>query len=123
MGLTSWKQAPEGKILKSDVAIAKNYLNEAHIKELNQIVSAYLDLAENQAKRQMITRMKDWAEFLQSFLALSKYPILKDKGRVSALEAKLKSEQEFEEYRVIQDNNYISDFDKEIKRITEKKNV
>ena len=123
MGLTSWKQAPEGKILKSDVAIAKNYLNEAHIKELNQIVSAYLDLAENQAKRQMITRMKDWAEFLQSFLALSKYPILKDKGRVSALEAKLKSEQVFEEYRVIQDNNYISDFDKEIKRITEKKNV
>ena len=123
MGLTSWKQAPEGKILKSDVAIAKNYLNEAHIKELNQIVSAYLDLAENQAKRQMVTRMKDWAEFLQSFLALSKYPILKDKGRVSALEAKLKSEQEFEEYRVIQDNNYISDFDKEIKRITEKKNV
>ena len=71
----------------------------------------------------MITRMKDWAEFLQSFLALSKYPILKDKGRVSALEAKLKSEQVFEEYRVIQDNNYISDFDKEIKHITEKKNV
>ena len=69
----------------------------------------------------MVTRMKDWAEFLQSFLVLSKYPILKDKGRVSALEAKLKSEQEFEEYRVIQDNNYISDFDKEIKRITEKK--
>jgi len=123
MGLTSWKQAPDGKILKSDVAIAKNYLNEAHIKELNQIVSAYLDLAENQAKRQMVTRMKDWAEFLQSFLVLSKYPILKDKGRVSALEAKLKSEQEFEEYRVIQDNNYISDFDKEIKHITEKKNV
>ncbi|MDO8873987.1 MAG: virulence RhuM family protein [Methanoregula sp.] len=123
MGLTSWKQAPEGKILKSDVAIAKNYLNEAHIKELNQIVSAYLDLAENQAKRQIVTRMKDWAQFLQSFLALSKYPILKDKGKVSALEAKLKSEQVFEEYRVIQDNNYISDFDKEIKRITEKKNV
>jgi len=72
MGLTSWKQAPEGKILKSDVAIAKNYLNEAHIKELNQIVSAYLDLAENQAKRQMVTRMKDWAQFLQSFLALLK---------------------------------------------------
>jgi len=123
MGLTSWKQAPEGKILKSDVAIAKNYLNEAHIKELNQIVSAYLDLAENQAKRQMITWMKDWAQFLQSFLALSKYPILKDKGRVSALEAKLKSEQVFEEYRVIQDKNYISDFDKEIRQITEKKNV
>ena len=118
MGLTSWKQAPEGKILKSDVSIAKNYLNKAHIDELNRIVSAYLDLAENQARRQIITRMKDWAQFLHSFLELSKYPILKDKGRISALEAKLKAEQEFEEYRVIQDNNYISDFDKEIKRIT-----
>lgn len=123
MGLTNWKQAPEGKIMKSDVAVAKNYLNESHIKELNQIVSAYLDLAENQAKRQIVTRMKDWAQFLHSFLALAKYPILKDKGRVSALEAKLKSEQVFEEYRVTQDKNYISDFDKEIKRITGKKDV
>jgi hypothetical protein len=118
MGLTSWKQAPDGKILKSDVSVAKNYLNKAHIDELNRIVSAYLDLAENQAKRQIITRMEDWAKFLHSFLELSKYPILKDKGRIPALEAKLKAEQEFEEYRVIQDNNYISDFDKEIKRIT-----
>jgi hypothetical protein len=120
MGLTSWKQAPEGKIMKSDVSVAKNYLNKAHIDELNRIVSAYLDLAENQAKRQIVTRMEDWAKFLHSFLELSKYPILKDKGRVSALEAKLKAEQEFEEYRVIQDKNYISDFDKEIKRITGK---
>jgi hypothetical protein len=118
MGLTSWKQAPEGKILKTDVSVAKNYLNKAHIDELNSIVSAYLDLAENQAKRQIVTRMEDWARFLHSFLELSKYPILKDKGRVSALEAKLKAEKEFEEYRVIQDDNYISDFDKEIKRIT-----
>jgi hypothetical protein len=118
MGLTSWKQAPEGKILKSDVSIAKNYLNKAHIDELNRIVSAYLDLAENQARRQIITRMKDWAQFLHSFLELSKYPILMDKGKVTALEAKLKAEKEYEEYRVIQDKNYISDFDKEIKRIT-----
>lgn len=121
MGLTSWKQAPEGKIMKSDVSVAKNYLNKAHIDELNRIVSAYLDLAENQAKRQIVTRMEDWAKFLHSFLELSKYPILKDKGRVTALEAKLKAEQEFEEYRVVQDKNYISDFDKEIKRITGKK--
>jgi hypothetical protein len=120
MGLTSWKYAPDGKILKSDVSVAKNYLNKAHIDELNRIVSAYLDLAENQAKRQIVTGMKDWAEFLNDFLKLSKYPILKDKGRVSALEAKLKAEQEFEEYRIIQDKNYISDFDKEIKRITGK---
>lgn len=95
MGLTSWKQAPEGKILKSDVAIAKNYLNNAHIDELNRIVSAYLDLAENQAKRQLITRMEEWAQFLNDFLELSKYPILQDKGRVSALEAKLKAEKRF----------------------------
>jgi hypothetical protein len=117
MGLTSWKQAPEGKILKSDVSIAKNYLNKAHIDELNRIVSAYLDLAENQAKRQIITKMEDWAKFLNSFLELSKYPILEDKGRVTALEAKLKAELEFEEYRVVQDKNYISDFDKEVKRV------
>ncbi|MFH1970518.1 MAG: virulence RhuM family protein [Verrucomicrobiota bacterium] len=120
MGLTSWKQAPEGKILKSDVAIAKNYLNEAHIKELNQIVSAYLDLAENRANRRIVTKMKEWARFLHSFLELSSYPILKDKGRVSALKAKLKAEREFEQFRVIQDKNFISDFDKEIKRITGK---
>jgi len=121
MGLTNWKQAPDGKILKSDVSTAKNYLNEAHIKELNQIVSAYLDLAENRAQRQIIMKMQDWSQFLHGFLELSEYPILKDKGRVSALEAKLKAEQEYEEYRVIQDKNYISDFDKEIKRITGKK--
>jgi hypothetical protein len=117
MGLTNWKQAPDGKILKSDVSTAKNYLNEAHIKELNQIVSAYLDLAENRAQRQILMKMEDWSQFLHGFLELSEYPILKDKGRVSALEAKLKAEQEYEEYRVIQDKNYISDFDKEIKRI------
>ena len=121
MGLTGWKQAPDGKILKSDVAIAKNYLNEAHIKELNRIVSAYLDLAENRAQRQIIMKMQDWAQFLHSFLELSNYPILQDKGKVSALEAKLKAEQEYEEYRVIQDENYISDFDKEVWRIKEGK--
>jgi hypothetical protein len=123
MGLTSWKQAPDGKITKTDVAVAKNYLNKAHIDELNRIVSAYLDLAENQAKRQIVTRMEDWAKFLHSFLELSKYPILKDKGRISALEAKLKAEHEFEKYRVIQDEYYISDFDKEIKRITRNKDI
>ena len=121
MGLTNWKHAPDGKIMKSDVSIAKNYLNMEHIKQLNRIVSAYLDLAENRAQRQIITKMEDWVRLLHSFLELSEYPILKDKGRVSALEAKLKSEQEFEKYRVIQDKNYISDFDREVKRITGKK--
>ena len=71
MGLTTWKHAPDGKILKSDVSVAKNYLNKAHIEELNRIVSAYLDLAETQAKRQIITRMEDWAKFLNDFLELS----------------------------------------------------
>lgn len=86
MGLTNCKQAPEGKILKSDVSVAKNYLNKAHIDELNRIISAYLDLAENRAKRQLITKMDDWVKFLHNFLELSNYPILKDKGKVSMLE-------------------------------------
>jgi len=120
MGLTNWKQAPSGKILKSDVGIAKNYLNHSHIQELNQIISAYLDLAENRAKRNILTKMEEWINFLHSFLELSSYPILTEKGKISALKAKLKAEQEYEKYRVIQDKNYISDFDNEIKRITEK---
>jgi len=122
MGLTNWKQAPEGKILKSDISIAKNYLSQEHIKELNRIVSAYLDLAENRAERQIRTNMQDWSKFLNQFLELSDYPILKDKGQISALKAKIKAEQEYDKYRVIQDKNYISDFDKEIKRIKGKNN-
>jgi hypothetical protein len=117
MGLTNWKHAPDGKILKSDVSIAKNYLNEQHIKELNRIVSAYLDLAENRAERQIPTNMQDWINFLHQFLELSNYPILKDKGKISALEAKLKAEQEYDKYRKIQDKNYTSDFDNEVKRL------
>ena len=100
--------------------MAKNYLNEAHIKELNRIVSAYLDLAENRAERQILMKMSDWAKFLDDFLQISVYPILQDKGKVSALEAKLKAEQEFESFRGRQDKEYISDFDREIKRIQDK---
>ncbi len=121
MGLTNWKQAPDGKIMKSDVSIAKNYLGKTHINELNQIISAYLDLAENRAQRQILMKMQEWGQFLHSFLELSSYPILPDKGKVTALEAKLKAEQEYEEYRVTQDENYISDFDKEVWRIREGK--
>ncbi|MCX9014049.1 MAG: virulence RhuM family protein [Candidatus Methanoperedens sp.] len=119
MGLTNWKQAPDGKIIKSDVSIAKNYMGKTHINELNQIVSAYLDLAENRAQRQVIMKMADWGQFLHSFLELSSYPVLQDNGKISALEAKLKAEQEYEEYRVMQDKNYISDFDKEVRSIME----
>ncbi len=117
MGLTNWKHAPDGKILKSDISIAKNYLNEQHIKELNRIVSAYLDLAESRAERQIPTTMQEWIIFLHQFLELSNYPILKDKGKVSALEAKIKAEQEYDKHRKIQDKSYVSDFDKEVKRL------
>ena len=112
MGLKTWKNAPSGKILKSDVTVAKNYLNETHIKELERIVSSYLDLAENRANRGIVMNMKDWIVFLDKFLELSDYPILLDNGKVSALEAKLKAHGEYEKYRVIQDKKFVSDFDK-----------
>jgi len=121
MGLTIWKQAPHGKVLKSDVSVAKNYLHETHIRELNRIVSAYLDLAENRAERGILMKMEDWAKFLDGFLELSSYPVLEEKGRVSALEAKLKAVQEYEVFRKRQDAEYVSDFDREVKRLTSKK--
>jgi hypothetical protein len=120
MGLKTWKQAPEGKILKTDVTTAKNYLDQEPIKELNQIVSAYLDLAENRATRQIPTTMQEWASFLDNFLQLSSYPILNDKGKISAEQAKIKALQQFEIYRVKQDQDYISDFDKEVKKLKPK---
>jgi hypothetical protein len=122
MGLTNWQQAPEGKILKSDISIAKNYLNKAHIDQLNQVVVGYLDLAESRAKRQISMKMSDWLTLLHSFLELSLYPILSDKGKVSALSAKLKAEGEYEKYRVIQDREFQSDFDEEVKRFLGKNN-
>lgn len=117
MGLKTWKNAPDGKILKSDVTIAKNYLNMEHLKELERIVSAYLDLAENRARRGIVTNMKDWVQFLDKFLALSDYPILLDKGSISALEAKIKAEGEYDTFRIIQDKLFESDFDIVIKQI------
>jgi len=117
MGLKTWKHAPDGKILKSDVAIAKNYLNEEHLKMLQRIVNSYLDLAENRARNQQVMNMKDWDKFLVKFLELADYPILKDKGKVSMLEAKIKAESEYDKFRVIQDKQYVSDFDKEISKL------
>ncbi len=117
MGLSTWKAAPGGKIQKSDVSVAKNYLNNAHLQELNRIVSAYLDLAENYAKRQIVMKMEDWAVFLNNFLQLSNYPILIDSGKVTQLEAKLKAEGEYDKFRIIQDREYISDFDLEILKL------
>lgn len=118
LGLRTWKHAPKGRILKNDVSVAKNYLNEEHIGQLNRIVSAYLDLAENRALRGIVMRMADWVAFLEGFLQLSSYPILADQGKVSVLEAKLKAEGEYEKFRVQQDREYISDFDKEVRRLT-----
>lgn len=117
MGLKTWKHAPVGKILKSDVSIAKNYLNEEHIKALDRIVSAYLDIAETRAANRQVMNMKDWEVFLVKFLELSDAPILIDNGKVTMLEAKLKAEQEFDKFRTIQDQTYESDFDREIKKL------
>lgn len=116
LGLSTWKDAPDGKIQKSDVSVAKNYLSHRHIAELNRIVSAYLDLAENNAQRGIAFSMQQWTKFLDSFLELSNYPILMDNGKVTMLEAKLKSETEFDKFRIIQDQLFESDFDKEIKK-------
>lgn len=115
LGLTTWKNAPDGAIRKNDVVVAKNYLNEEHISELNKIVSAYLDLAELNANRNRLMYMKDWSAFLGNFLELSSFPILADKRKVDMLKAKIKAEGEFEKYRVIQDKIYESDFDKLLK--------
>lgn len=121
MGLKTWKQAPDGKVLKSDVSVAKNYLGQEQIAELNRIVSAYLDLAENRAQRRIAMKMADWAKFLDDFLTLNSYELLKDKGKVSALEAKIKAEGEYEAFRTRQDAEYESDFDRfvqEAKRLS-----
>jgi hypothetical protein len=117
MGLMTFKNAPDGKVLKSDVAVAKNYLSEQHIRELERVVSAYLDLAENRAERQIVMKMADWVSFLNGFLELSNYPILQDAGKVSAEMARLKAEQEYEKVRVRQDREYVSDFDKAVKAL------
>jgi hypothetical protein len=121
MGLTTWKKSPKGKILKSDVSIAKNYLNEKEISELNRIVTMYLDYAENQAEKQIPMKMKDWVEKLDGFLQFNDYSVLKNTGSISAEIARKLAEQQFDKYRIEQDMKYESDFDKEIKKIKRKK--
>ena len=121
MGLKTWQNAPKGKVLKKDTTIAKNYLGKKHIEELNQIVSAYLDLAENRAKRGIIMNMNDWVKFLDKFLELSSYPILLHRGKISAEKAKIKAETEYKKFRVKQDKNYISDFDLEVNKYLKNK--
>lgn len=117
MGLTTWKNAPEGKIRKSDVTVAKNYLGEKELRELERIVSMYLDFAELQATRRVPMRMTDWIERLDAFLKFNEYEILTNAGKVSHDVAKALAEAEYEKYRLVEDRNYVSDFEKEVKRI------
>ena len=117
MGLTNWSDAPEGKIIKSDVVIAKNYLNEEELFSLRRIVSAYLDLAESRALRHIPMTMADWSSRLDEFLKLTDREILQDSGKISHKIACDKAESEFEKYRIIQDQLYISDFDKYINEL------
>lgn len=113
MGLTTWKNAKAGgKILKTDVGVAKNYLNEDEISELNRIVTMYLDYAENQAKKGKIMTMKEWVEKLDAFLAFNDYDLLKDSGKIRTDVAKKFAEKEFEKFRIVQDLEYKSDYDK-----------
>lgn len=115
MGLTTWKSSPDGKILKSDVSVAKNYLSEKELKELNRIVNMYLDYAELQASRKIPMKMEDWVNKLDAFLNFNDYKVLKDSGKISAEVAKKLAEGEYKKFRVEQDKFYESDFDKEIK--------
>ena len=112
MGLTTWADSPEGKIKKSDVTVAKNYLSQDEMKQLNRMVTAYLDFAENMTLRHIPLTMQDWEKRLNSFIEMFDYGILQDAGKVSAAIAKLHAETEFEKYRVIQDRLFMSDFDK-----------
>ncbi|MEY4905965.1 MAG: hypothetical protein RLZZ292_3780 [Bacteroidota bacterium] len=118
MGLMTWKKAPDGKIVKTDVVVAKNYLIEKEIKELNRVVTMYLDYAENQAERQKAMYMHDWIDKLDAFLKFNDYDVLTDAGKVSAEVAKALALKEFDKFRVIQDQIFQSDFDKEMKKIT-----
>jgi hypothetical protein len=119
MGLTTWKNAPHGKILKPDVVIAKNYLNEMELKSLDRFVTMYLDYAEDRASRNIPMTMKDWAEKLNAFLQFNERDILNNPGKVTKEMAKAFTESEFEKYRIIQDRLFESDFDRHIKRVLE----
>jgi hypothetical protein len=121
MGLTTWKRAPKGKILKSDISTAKNYLSEKELKSLNRIVTMYLDYAESQAERQIAMTMEHWIEKLDGFLEFNDYEILQDAGNVSAKVAKKLAEEEYEKFRPIQDRAFESDFDKLVNETKKKK--
>lgn len=123
MGLSTWRGAPDGKILKSDIKVAKNYLTEKEISELNRIVNMYLDYAENQARRHKLMSMEDWVERLDAFLSFNEYDILKNSGEISRELAEQTANDEYKKYRQIQDKNYVSDFDKSVKKYLKKKDT
>ena len=112
MGLTNWENSPDGKILRSDVVVAKNYLNEKEIKDLNNLINLFLDIAENNAERNIPMYMNDWKNEVENALKVFHYEVLEGKGKISRNQAISKAESEYEKYKVIQDKNYISDFDK-----------
>ncbi|MDR2564413.1 MAG: virulence RhuM family protein [Prevotellaceae bacterium] len=120
MGLQTWKYAPDGKILRTDVTVAKNYLEETELKRLALMVSAFLDMAEMRAERRLPTTMEQWIEFMGGFLKLNDYPILQGVGKVSKEQADEKALTEYSEFRVIQDRNYVSDFEKLMQQIDNK---
>ena len=119
MGLTTWASAPEGKIVKSDVNVAKNYLSEKDMRSLERIVSAYLDLAEDRAERHIPMTMEDWSKRLDLFLMADDREVLQDAGKITAEIAKSKAESEFEKYRVIQDRLFVSDYDRYLLELEE----
>ena len=116
MGLTSWKNAPNGRVQKSDTIIAKNYLSDKEVTSLNRLSNAFLDVAEDRADRQIIMTMADWKKELERFLGYYRYDILENAGTVSAEEAKEKAYAEYDKFRIVQDREYLSDFDQEIKK-------
>ena len=120
MGLTTWKNAPKGSIRKTDVGIAKNYLNEKEMDGLNRIVTMYLDYAESQAKKGVVMQMKDWVAKLDAFLQFNEEAVLKHNGKVSHEVALALAENEFDKYRIVQDKLIESDFDKEMKKLSKK---
>ena len=117
MGLTTWQDAPDGKIRKSDVTVAKNYLTAFELGQLNRMVTAYLDFAENMAQRKIPLTMQDWAERLNRFIEMFEYGMLQDAGKVSAEIARIHAETEFEKYRIIQDQQFLSDYDRFVQEL------
>lgn len=116
MGLTTWKDAPDGKVLKRDIGIAKNYLNEKELSRLNRLVTMFIDYAELMAEDEILMSMRDWVEQTDQFLVNNRREVLDGKGKISHGAAMKKAEQEYEKFRVKQDKEYISEFDREVER-------